>query len=57
MYSKLFSETTHLLALPVFALILFVTIFAAVVIRTFCRSPATFSDVANLPLAQEKTRD
>jgi hypothetical protein len=57
MYSKLFSETTHLLALPVFALIMFVTIFAAVVIRTFCRSPATFSDVANLPLAQEKTRD
>ncbi len=54
MYAKLFAETTHLLALPIAALLLFVAIFAMVVVQTMRRKAAHYARVAALPLTKER---
>jgi len=54
MYSKLFALSTHLLALPIVALLLFVAVFALIVIQTMRKKPAEYAHVASLPLGREK---
>lgn len=45
-----------LLALPLFALFLFLVVFAAWVIRTYAKRPEAYADVAALPLCDDETR-
>lgn len=42
-----------LLLLPLFALFLFVVVFAAWVIRTFAKRPEAYADLASLPLCDD----
>jgi len=54
MYSKLFVDAGHLLALPVFALVLFVAIFVMIVVQVM-RKPATeIAALASIPLEEER---
>jgi hypothetical protein len=50
MYAKLFADATHLLVLPILALLLFVSIFAVVVVRTMSKKPREYAAAASLPL-------
>lgn len=54
MYSKLFAQgAAHILALPIVALLLFVAVFAFIVIRTMRRGSGEFAGMAALPLESE----
>ncbi len=44
-----------LLALPLFALFLFLVVFAAWVIRTYAKRPEAYADIAALPLFDDET--
>ncbi len=56
MYREFFAQHP-MLALPVMALVIFVAVFAMIVVRTMRRQPAQFDALASLPLdAEEVTR-
>jgi cbb3-type cytochrome oxidase subunit 3 len=52
MYRQLL-EKSPLLALPLFALFLFLIAFAAVVIRTYARRADSYAKTAGMPLADD----
>lgn len=58
MYREFFAHHP-MLALPVLSLLLFVAVFAMIVLRTMRRQPSQFEALASLPLdtAEEVTRD
>lgn len=53
MYSKLFVDAGPLLVLPILSLILFIAIFAMIVVRVMRQKPAELDALAALPLAEE----
>ncbi len=53
MHTELLTHTP-VLALPIGALLLFLTVFVAVVARTMARRAVTYSDVEHLPLSNDE---
>ena len=53
MYTEFFAKSP-LLALPVAALMVFVVVFASIVVRTVRRGKTADADTARLPLADEE---
>ena len=49
MYREFFAQSP-VLALPILSLLIFIAVFAGIVLRTLRRRPATFAGVAALPL-------
>lgn len=53
MYREFFAHST-LLGLPLLSLVIFIGVFALLVVRAMRRTPATFAPVASLPLDLER---
>lgn len=53
MYREFFSQSP-VLALPILSLMIFIAVFAGIVVRTMRRRPSTFEGVAALPLEDGK---
>ncbi len=56
MYRQFFAHHP-MLALPVLSLLLFIAVFAMIVVRTMRKRPAQFDAMAALPLAAEEVSD
>ncbi len=56
MYREFFANSP-VLALPVLSLVIFITVFAGIVVRTMRRRPSEFDGVASLPLQTEAGHD
>ncbi len=53
MYREFFSQSP-VLALPILSLMIFIAVFAGIVVRTMRRRPSTFEGIAALPLEDGK---
>jgi len=54
MYPKLFAQATaHVLQLPIVAMVVFIAVFALIVVQTMRRKPVYFAEPAALPLELE----
>ena len=53
MYREFFARSP-LLGLPLLSLVIFITVFALLVVRAMRRRPASFEPLANLPLELER---
>jgi hypothetical protein len=53
MYREFFSQSP-VLALPILSLMIFIAVFAGIVVRTMRRRPSTFEGISALPLEDGK---